>query len=124
MPKSSHPQSSSSAKALPANDREALAAVKSLPRRTATLSLGCPSFGGQRTLGCYSITTVGAPRSFALRCAVERFRVGDFGLYASAPRPHRPNPSFELTRSGRPALAFISFWAKASLPPRAAQLKR
>jgi hypothetical protein len=36
----------------------------------------------------------------------------------------RPNPSFERTRSGRPALAFISFWAKAGLPPRAAQLKR
>ena len=36
----------------------------------------------------------------------------------------RPNPSFELTRSGRSALAFISFWLKAALPPRAAQLKR
>jgi len=36
----------------------------------------------------------------------------------------RANPSFEPTRSGRPVLAFISFWAKTVLPPRAAQLKR
>ena len=31
----------------------------------------------------------------------------------------RANPSFKRTRSGKPALAFISFWAKAGLPPRA-----
>ena len=31
-----------------------------------------------------------------------------------------PNPSFKRTRSGKPALALISFWAKAGLPPRAA----
>ena len=36
----------------------------------------------------------------------------------------RPNPSFERTRSGMSALAFISFSAKPALPPRAAQLKR
>ena len=35
-----------------------------------------------------------------------------------------PNPSFELTCSGMPALAFISFLAKAVMPPHAAQLKR
>ena len=156
MRKSSHPQSSSSAKALLAAHREALAAVKSLPRRSATLSLGCPSFGGQRavgchstatvsahlphralwrrrclrqspsqsghgrtgavcagcpsfggqrTLGCHSTTIVGVPRSFALCCAVERFRVRGFGLYASAPRPHRPNPAFEPTATGKPASA-------------------
>ena len=34
------------------------------------------------------------------------------------------NPSFELTRSGRPLQAFISFSAVRALPPRAAQLKR
>ena len=32
----------------------------------------------------------------------------------------RANPSFKRTRSGKPALAFISFWAKAVLPTRAA----
>ena len=31
-----------------------------------------------------------------------------------------PNPSFKRTRYGKPALAFISFWAKAGLPTRAA----
>ena len=31
-----------------------------------------------------------------------------------------PNPSLKRTRSGRPALAFISFWAKPALPARAA----
>ena len=31
-----------------------------------------------------------------------------------------PNPSLKRTRSGRPALAFISFWAKPALPTRAA----
>jgi hypothetical protein len=31
-----------------------------------------------------------------------------------------PNPSFKRTHSGKPALAFISFWAKAGLPTRAA----
>ena len=36
----------------------------------------------------------------------------------------RANPSFELTRSGRPLQALISFWALRGLPPRAAQLKR
>ena len=36
----------------------------------------------------------------------------------------RANPSFERTRSGRPALVFISFSAKLALPTRAAQLKR
>ena len=38
--------------------------------------------------------------------------------------PPTPNPSFERTRSGKPPLAFISFSAKAGLPPRASQLKR
>ena len=33
---------------------------------------------------------------------------------------HRPNPSFKRTRSGKPALAFISFSAKAVSPARAA----
>ena len=31
-----------------------------------------------------------------------------------------PNPSLKRTRSGRPALAFISFWAKPAPPARAA----
>ena len=31
-----------------------------------------------------------------------------------------PNPSFKRTRYGKPALAFILFWAKAGLPTRAA----
>ena len=35
-----------------------------------------------------------------------------------------PNPSFKRTGTGRPALGFISFWAKPALPPRAAHVKR
>ena len=44
-------------------------------------------------------------------------------LVQRRPKP-RANPSIERTRSGRPHLAFISFWAKCVLPPRAAQRKR
>ena len=36
----------------------------------------------------------------------------------------RPNPSIERTRSGGAGLAFISFWAKPTPPPRAAHVKR
>jgi hypothetical protein len=36
----------------------------------------------------------------------------------------KPHPSFERIHAGRQALAFISLWAKAVLPPCAAQLKR
>jgi hypothetical protein len=35
-------------------------------------------------------------------------------------RQVRPNPSFKRTVTGRPALALISFWAKAVLPVPAA----
>ena len=35
-----------------------------------------------------------------------------------------PNPSIERTRSGSAGLAFISFWAKPVLPPRAAHVNR
>ena len=34
-----------------------------------------------------------------------------------------PNPSIERTRSGRAGLAFTSFWAKPTPPPRAAHVK-
>jgi hypothetical protein len=34
------------------------------------------------------------------------------------------NPSIERTRTGRPSLASISFWAKPALPARAAHVKR
>ena len=37
-----------------------------------------------------------------------------------AARSPRPNPALKRTRSGKPAMAFISFSAKAALPPRAA----
>ena len=47
----------------------------------------------------------------------------ELGMPSTAPLP-TPNPSFERTCSGKPALAFISFSAKAGLPPRASQLKR
>ena len=40
------------------------------------------------------------------------------------PETVTPNPSFKRTRSGGAGLAFISFWAKPALPPRAAQFKR
>lgn len=137
--------SCSSAQLLPATERTALAALKSLRRRTATLSLGrpscggqrtvgwhstatvsghsmrramwrrscavwsssefwhrrpfhlsagCPSFGGQRTVRCHSTTTEGGSLIVPPCGAVKRFRVHGFGLYASAPRPHGPNPSF------------------------------
>ena len=35
-----------------------------------------------------------------------------------------PNPSIERTSTGRPHLAFISFWAKCVLPVPAAHVKR
>ena len=35
-----------------------------------------------------------------------------------------PNPSIERTHSGSAGLAFISFWAKPTPPPRAAHVKR
>ena len=35
-----------------------------------------------------------------------------------------PNPSIERTSTGRPHLAFISFWAKCALPVPAAHVKR
>ena len=35
-----------------------------------------------------------------------------------------PNPSIERTRTGRPRMAFISFWAMRALPARAAHVKR
>jgi hypothetical protein len=38
--------------------------------------------------------------------------------------PVRPNHSVKRTRNGMPSLAFISFWAKAAMPLRAAYLKR
>ena len=34
------------------------------------------------------------------------------------------NPSFKRTRFGSAGLAFISFWARAGQPPRAAHVKR
>ena len=39
-------------------------------------------------------------------------------------RTETPNPSIERTRSGSAGSAFISFWAKPALPPRAAHVKR
>ena len=35
-----------------------------------------------------------------------------------------PSPSIERTHSGSAGLAFISFWAKPALPPRAAHVNR
>ena len=49
------------------------------------------------------------------------------GLGLAALRPQstqRANPSVKRTRSGKPALAFITFSAKPGLPPRAAYLER
>jgi hypothetical protein len=100
--------SCSTATACDCSPRRALSRRRSLEnsplqfvhRRTGKLGAGCPSFGGLRTIGCRSTTTVSAGRSFGRCCAVERFRVHGCGLYASAPRPHRPNPSFNLTFSG------------------------
>ena len=45
-------------------------------------------------------------------------------LPPQGPSRLRPNPSIERTRSGSAGLAFISFWAKPALPPRAAHVKR
>ena len=90
-------------------------------RRTGEVCVGCPSFGGQRTVGCRSIAIVYAARAIARCCAVERFRVHGFGLYAFAPRPHRPNPSFEPTATGgRPVRAPRIVATPVSAP----QLKR
>jgi hypothetical protein len=35
-----------------------------------------------------------------------------------------PNPSVKRTRNGMAPLAFISFWAKATMPLRASYLER
>ena len=80
-------------------------------RRTVRLSAGCPSFGGQRKVGCHSTATVGATRE-AVRCgAVKLVRVHGLGLSALAPRPHGPNTTFQPTCSGL-------------RPPQAAELRR
>ena len=47
-----------------------------------------------------------------------------FGKVSGTPPHPTPNPSIERTRSGSAGLAFISFWAKPALPPRAAHVKR
>lgn len=51
----------------------------------------------------------------ALRAVVAQLAAGNMSVAASV-----PNPSLKRTRSGKPALAFISFWAKPVSPPRAA----
>ena len=68
-------------------------------------------------LGLNQVASVSA----AARCsAASQPSIRAFTAQArTAPRA-KPNPSFKRTRSGKPALAFISFWAKAGLPTRAA----
>ena len=68
------------------------------------------------------ITTV-APYGSAL----QQFTKTSWSGIICSVRQHRrslPNPSVERTRSGRPRLASISFWAKRNLPLRSAHLKR
>ena len=121
---------------------QSFSSVKTLPSwfapRTAHLSVGRPSFGGQRTV-CVLPPPSFLPAATLARCCavarwrthrraislgvrsrsvwavrplvgravpvarcgtVERVRVCGFGLYAPSPRPHGPNPSFNLTFSG------------------------
>ena len=68
-------------------------------------------------LGLNQVASVSA----AARCsAASQPSIRAFTAQArTAPRA-KPNPSFKRTRYGKPALAFISFWAKAVFPPRAA----
>jgi len=46
------------------------------------------------------------------------------GTRSSMVRLLTPNPSVKRTRTGKPRMAFISFWAIRGLPVRAAYLKR
>ena len=48
----------------------------------------------------------------------------ELGMQLFCPPSATPNPSIERTRSGSAGLAFISFWAKPTPPPRAAHVKR
>ena len=68
---------------------------------TIHVGVGCPSFGGQRTRRCPSITTsqAGSPTSGV--APTEPFRVHlSLARTLHAPRCGRPNPSFNLTPSG------------------------
>ena len=100
-----------------------------------------PSAGRSPARKHHDHTTASTPSRFRIRLSsgtlplvnttqilkVSR-RPGSANASASSARaatpPAPPNPSVKRTRSGKPALAFISFWPKAVLPPRAAYLKR
>ena len=112
-------------------------------RRTSAPCSGCPSFGGQRTLGAartrYALAhanrfssseqrlkSIHAPSQGAstARLQEESPVQSLVALQSLWCRPPRPNPSVERTRAGRPLQALISFWALRVLPARAAHLKR
>ena len=71
-------------------------------------------FSGQRQIIC---TGLNSTLIFQSNPFVILLRVLSF-------REQPSNPSIERTRSGSAGLAFISFWAKPALPPRAAHVKR
>ena len=99
--------------------RAALKEYKSSARAKArTRTNVAESMGPQPSRIGISVTTrkasVALPRGLRLELGMQPFPA----LTAT------PNPSIERTRSGGAGLAFISFWAKPALPPRAAHVKR
>ena len=71
-----------------------------------------PNVGGRAGINCFAVRA-GGVRFVASGTTQHKMQV------RVAPRV-RPNPSFKRTRSGKPALAFTSFSAKAIPPARAA----
>ena len=79
--------------------------------------------------GTWLVLTVGAPTVIYLSSnrlrSYCKSQIESWRAAIGADRDDEtPNPSIERTRSGSAGLAFISFWAKPTPPPRAAHIKR
>ena len=96
----------------------------SAPRETS--AVGHLSSGLEGTSGCpFASCKAGFSRS--RKAFVAWYPSNSYSLAMQAKEAFHtetPNPSIERTRSGSAGLAFISFWAKPALPPRAAHAKR
>jgi hypothetical protein len=104
-------QSLHATNALPVEELAMTLALARCLRRSATLGAGCPSFGGQRTVGCRSTTTLSGQ---ALRRAVLRRRwpsrenahaLGFGSLVSRVVATVLPNPAYERTANGKPLSA-------------------
>ena len=88
---------------------------------------------GERTTSSRLNACLGSPTSRTLAAMKRQFqstqarrrRVSSQSQKQSAMHQNpAPNPSIERTRTGRPRMAFISFWAMHVLPARAAHVTR